>query len=223
MSGIDWMAVFFWPFALLTCLGAGLIVMTRNIVHAAAGLVLSLSSVAVLFFLAGAEFLGAMQLMIYVGGTVVLLAFGVMLTAQTTFLRLKTTADQWLMAFFLAALIAAVLLQAAISYGQGLGFGSGPLPLSEQGNSPHRLAESVTATQLGVALLGLPTESNADPSSQKPIGYLLPFELVSVHLLVVLVGAAYLARRTPPAPPRGDKTSPLAEKKTTNTPAESLN
>lgn len=223
MSGIDWMAVFFWPFALLTCLGAGVIVITRNIVHAAAGLVLSLSSVAVLFFLAGAEFLGAMQLMIYVGGTVVLLAFGVMLTARTTFLRLKTTADQWLVAFFLAALITAVLLQAAIGYGQGYGFGSGPFSPSTQDNPPHRHAQSVTATQLGVALLGLRAGPNADSSSHKAIGYLLPFELVSVHLLVVLVGAAYLARRAPPAPPRGDKTSPVAEKKTTNTRAEFSN
>ena len=50
-------------------------------------LVLSLGSTAGLFFLAGAEFVGAMQLMIYVGGTLVLLIFGVMLTAQKDFIN----------------------------------------------------------------------------------------------------------------------------------------
>ena len=58
------------------------VVVTGNIVRMACYLVVSLAAVAGLFFLAGADFLGAVQLMVYVGGTMVLLVFGVMLTAR---------------------------------------------------------------------------------------------------------------------------------------------
>ena len=66
------------------------VVLTSNIVRMAFYLMLSLGATAGLFFLAGAEFVGAMQLMIYVGGTLVLLIFGVMLTAQARFISMKT-------------------------------------------------------------------------------------------------------------------------------------
>lgn len=196
MMGLDAMAIFFWLFAIVTCAGALIVLISRNIVWAAVGLILSLFGVAMLFFLAEAEFLGAMQLMIYVGGTVVLLAFGVMLTARTLFLRMSTTADQWLVAILLASPLTIILLQAALSY-------SPP-------QHPHRtidqslhepstdVIQSVTVTQLGMALLGFGDHEETLESAKIPFdnqGYLLPFELISVHLLVVLIGAAYLARR----------------------------
>ena len=77
-----------WPSVLLPALrGGGLRLRgrrraERNIVRMAFYLVLSLAATAGLFFLAGADFVGSMQMMIYVGGTLVLLIFGVMLTAQ---------------------------------------------------------------------------------------------------------------------------------------------
>ena len=70
---------------------AGACLFTSNIVRMAFYLMLSLGAIAGLFFLAGAEFVGAMQLMIYVGGTLVLLVFGVMLTAQARFITMRTT------------------------------------------------------------------------------------------------------------------------------------
>ena len=66
-------------FALLACGFAIAVVLTSNIVRMAFYLTLSLGATSGLFFLAGAEFVGAMQLLIYVGGTLVLLIFGVML------------------------------------------------------------------------------------------------------------------------------------------------
>ena len=50
-----------------------------------------------LFFLAGADFVGAMQFLIYVGGTLVLLVFGVMLTAQGPFISMKTASGEWIL------------------------------------------------------------------------------------------------------------------------------
>ncbi len=82
MDAIYWHSFFFLLFALLACGFAVAVVLASNIVRMAFYLVLSLAATAGLFFLAGADFVGAMQLMIYVGGTLVLLVFGVMLTSQ---------------------------------------------------------------------------------------------------------------------------------------------
>ena len=142
----------------------------------------SLGATAGLFFLAGAEFVGAMQLMIYVGGTLVLLVFGVMLTAQTQLVALRTPAGDRVIAGILAAAILAVLLQAAFSVESWQKPGQG-------------VAAAPRATPLGMALVGVRVDQVAEEKLGQPKnGYLLPFEIVSVHLLVVLVGAAYLAR-----------------------------
>ena len=134
-----------------------------------------------MFFLAGADFLGAMQLMIYVGGTLVLLVFGVMLTARSNFIRMKTAGGEWILAMFVGGALLLVLLRTAF--------------MVESWRIPpaHELprADGSTTTQIGLALSGVRLDGGS--------GYLLPFEIVSVHLLVVLVGAAYLARAKRPA------------------------
>ena len=79
-------------------LGAGFalaVLLSANIVRMAFYLVMSLAATSGLFFLAGQEFVGAMQLLIYVGGTLVLLIFGVMLTSQERFVNMKTLAGDW--------------------------------------------------------------------------------------------------------------------------------
>ena len=78
-------------------------------------LIVSLAAVAGLFFLAGADFLGAVQLMVYVGGTMVLLVFGVMLTARGPFVSMKTSGAQWIMAIVAGGALLAMLFQAAVS------------------------------------------------------------------------------------------------------------
>ena len=101
VDAIAWHQFFFVMFALLTCGFAVGVLFSGNIVRMAFYLVLSLASSAGLFFLAGAEFVGAMQLMIYVGGTLVLLIFGVMLTAQDRFISLKTPAGEWVLSLII--------------------------------------------------------------------------------------------------------------------------
>lgn len=189
VAAIDWHAALFVLFAAVACGAAVMVVITDNVVRMALHLVLSLGATAGLFFLAGAEFVGSMQLMIYVGGTLVLLVFGVMLTAQTKLVALRTPPGDRVIAGILAAALLAVLVQSAVSI--------------ENWRRPGRAeAQPPTATPLGMALVGVRVDS-PDPASegQRRSGYLLPFEIVSVHLLVVLVGAAYLARakrrRTP--------------------------
>ena len=86
-------------FALGTCGGALAVVISQNVVRMAFWLVIALGSTSGLFCLLHADFVAATQLLIYVGGTLVLLVFGVMLTASGPFVRIKTSpADLFLAA-----------------------------------------------------------------------------------------------------------------------------
>ena len=196
---VNWHSCFFLLFALVGCVSAVAVVVTGNIVRMACWLVTALAAVAGLFFLAGADFLGAVQLMVYVGGTMVLLVFGVMLTARGPFVSMKTGGGQWILAIVVGGALLTVLLQAALS-----------IP---DWNAPGREqvqteAAPPTATRLGLGLMGIPVdrlqERNAKWQSGMS-GQLLAFEIISIHLVVVLVGAAYLARakrRIEPQPAR---------------------
>jgi NADH-quinone oxidoreductase subunit J len=190
MLAINWGSFFFLFFALVTCVFAVAVVVSSNIVRMASYLVAALCGVAGLFFLSGAQFLGAMQLMLYVGGTVVLLIFGVMLTARGPFVSMQSGGGQWIMALLAGGSLLAVLLQ---TIGQ-------VRPIAEP--DPAAVAASAaspTTTQLGAGLVGVRTDlvgqaSSGGTTSGGAVGYLLPFEIISIHLLVVLVGAAFLAR-----------------------------
>ena len=141
-------------------------------------LVISLGATAGLFFLAGADFVGAMQLMIYVGGTLVLLIFGVMLTAQGPFVQMKTAGGDWIKAAFVGGVLLFLLVATVFSVERWRGIDRA---------AADQLQPQATATKIGLGLMGI----RADGGSS---GYLLPFEIIAIHLLVVLVGAAYLAR-----------------------------
>jgi NADH:ubiquinone oxidoreductase subunit 6 (subunit J) len=176
---IYWPSFFFLLFAGIACAFAVAVVITPNVVRMAFYLVLSLAATAGLFFLAGADFVGAMQIMIYVGGTLVLLVFGVMLTSQDRFVSMKTNNFELWMAAGVGLCLFVLLVYAARSVPEWRG-----LTIDQANAVPLQ----TTATPLGMGLLG----ARVDAPDRS--GYLLVFEIVSVHLLVVLIGAAYLAR-----------------------------
>ena len=228
---MSWHTFFFLLFSLLACGFAVMVVLSSNIVRMALYLIFSLGATAGLFFLAGADFVGAMQLMIYVGGTLVLLVFGVMLTAQGPFVSMKTRGGDWILAALVSGSLLALLVPASFTIRE---WTNAPATAAEEhhaaverdGASKFRLAsnatavegaeslpaaddaglaaaapagtlvQSETATPLGMGLLGIRVDKQGSSENlQRGMsGYLLPFEIVSVHLLVVLVGAAYLAR-----------------------------
>src|ERR1700681_4614045 len=88
----------FWVFAALIAVSAIAMVITQNIVRAATWLLFTLGGTAGIYFLLGADFVGATQLLIYVGGILILVVFGVMLTAQGPFISIKTGAGEWAIA-----------------------------------------------------------------------------------------------------------------------------
>jgi len=218
MDAINWHTFFFLLFALVACAFAVGVVLATNIVRMALYLIVSLGATSGLFFLAGADFVAAMQLMIYVGGTLVLLIFGVMLTAKGPFISMKTGGGDWILACLLSGCLAAFLLPAAFAVpgwrnvrhaADTAAVNAAQPEIAEAADASNATAEANsavatnapvqtrTATPLGMGLLG-PRVDTLDPDDASLVagmsGYLLPFEIISMHLLVVLVGAAYLAR-----------------------------
>lgn len=177
----------FWLAACFTGLCAIATVISQNIVRSATWLLFTLAGTSGIFFLLGADFVGAIQLLIYVGGTMVLVVFGVMLTAQGPFINMKTSGAEWAI-----SVVAGITLLGVLGYGvygdKELGVKGGKAGVVEDPKTSHH------ASTLGQVFSGAGYGPVYKPVSRERIHYLLPFEIVSVHLLVVLIGAAYLAR-----------------------------
>ena len=159
----------FYGFALLTVASALVVVTVRNIVHAAFSLMVTLFGVAGLYVFLQADFLAATQVIVYVGGILVLILFGVMMTSGRLEMRIHIERGQLL----LGGVIGVALLM---------------LLLTVIANTPKWKNLSDDGTQF-------------EPTTQR-IGelilngqFLLPFEVVSVLLLVALIGAALISRK----------------------------
>src|SRR3974390_2679309 len=97
-------AVFFYTFALLTLGGAVLTITQRSAVHSAIALIISLLGVAGLYLMQQAEFLFAVQIVLYVGGIMVLFLFVIMLVNLDQAARERQFNRQWLVALIATAL-----------------------------------------------------------------------------------------------------------------------
>ena len=176
LGAINWHSFFFLLFGGVACGFSLAVLMSSNIVRMAFYLIVSLSATAGLFVLAGAKFVGAMQVMIYVGGTLVLLIFGVMLTAQAAFVSLKTRSSDWVMGIIAGTALLALLVMAAVSVSDWR------VPRPDQADVSAIQGES--ATPMGWGLIGVRIDK---PQQSDPVlragmsGYLLPFEIVSIH------------------------------------------
>ncbi|HSB80044.1 MAG TPA: NADH-quinone oxidoreductase subunit J [Candidatus Methylomirabilis sp.] len=155
----------FYFLAAFTVWAAAVVVLGRNIVRSAVALIFTFCGMAALYVLLDAEFLAAVQVLIYVGGITILLLFAIMLTSRISAKSTRVINDQVLL-----SAIAAVGLLIGLIYAGTRGIGALVAP-------PH-IPE--TSSFLGRALLTT---------------YALPFEAVSVLLLAAMVGAIILARK----------------------------
>ena len=189
---MDPKTVFFVILATLTGGSAIAVTLSQNIVRSAAWLLFTLAGVAGIYFLIGADFVAGTQLIVYVGGILVLVIFGVMLTAQGPFVSMKSGPAEWAVGGFVGLLLLGVLAFSIFMT---------DWPLTKE----DRMADaqgSKSSVGLGLAFLGdrgatapgVVTGLKGKVMNRIQMNYLLPFEIVSVHLLVVLIGAAYLAR-----------------------------
>jgi NADH-quinone oxidoreductase subunit J len=166
---MDYYAIIFYFFAALTVGSALFVVFTRNIVHAAFALVFTFLGVAGLYVLLQADFIAVAQVMVYVGGIMVLLVFGVMLTTKATDVDVSTSAWSGIP----STVIVGVFLGTLVLIMTRAGWLSTELSPTIHGTTP----------EIGEMLL---------------TNYLLPFEVVGLLLLVAIMGAAMIARRKTP-------------------------
>lgn len=164
---ISGFVVAFAVFTVLT-LGGGLgVVNSRNLIHAALYLIVSLFGVAGYFVLLEAPFLATVQVLVYIGAIAILVIFGVMLTRSVTGGE-RTRTGQWI-----AGAIASVGLLATLGFTLMGQFGDVTEPVDG-------VAEDMVV-QLGTQLVS-------------PNAFVLPFEVASVLLLAALIGSVVLAR-----------------------------
>ncbi len=158
-------AVVFYCLAALTLGSGAMVVLARNLIVSAFALLVTFLGVAGLYLLLGADFLAGTQLLIYVGGILILLLFGVMLTHKLYDLDIRSERTELLPSAILAAGIFAILAITSVRTQWALGPGRPPAP---------------TTFSIGQLFL---------------TDYLLPFEAASILLLVALLGAALIVRR----------------------------
>ena len=140
------------------------VVTTRYIVRAAYALLATLFGIAVLYVILRADFLAAVQLLIYVGGVNILIIFGVMLTEHMGKASFRSVTFNAIPAAVTCGLIAAALTLGMLIY---------PWP----------------------SYTGVPASTSAGIGAMFLTKYILPFEVASVLLLVVLIGAVAVARK----------------------------
>jgi len=192
LSGYE--ALFFWIFGLAAIFAGLLTVMARNAVHSALFLISSLVSVAALFVLARAEFIAGVQILVYVGGVMVLFLFVIMLVnvgaeergSDEIFNNQRQVT---------ASLIFCLLLVAGVLYAVNKGYGGL--------QARNKIPPDVASAQETVRDQSLPKSATGSSSITKDSETLaaslyrfasLPFEIASVLLLVAIIGSVMLAR-----------------------------
>ncbi len=165
--------IIFFVFAAITVGGASYLLFTKNVLYAAFSLLLTLLGVAGLYVFAGADFLAVSQIMIYVGGILILLIFGIMLTNNKKLERKNTQPNKILVEhhnIFWAILVAILLF---------LGY----LKIILEANF-HIIGKQIhhgsTVSQIGVNLI---------------TDYVFAFEVIGILLLAALIGAVFIAKK----------------------------
>jgi NADH:ubiquinone oxidoreductase subunit 6 (subunit J) len=165
----DWQGsnVSFWFVTIIVVMSAFVAALSRSIVQAAFALFFTLLGMAGYYVLLGSGFLAITQVIIYVGGILVLLMFGVLLTNRPLQREQKGTTLLYAIGGSLGALFLLIVLVRIIS------------------TIPWQQATTIAAPPSDVRPIGMMLLTN----------YLLPFELAGMTLLLCLIGAAYLVRR----------------------------
>src|SRR5438067_8834027 len=189
-----WESVFFWVFSIAAILAGLLTVMARNAVHSALFLISSLVSVAALFILLGAEFIAGVQILVYVGGVMVLFLFVIMLVnvgAEEGRAPIFNKPAQVTAALVFLAMLAGVLVIYAIPRGYSALAERDKAALQQANAKRVDDQSSLSAGATGVSRLTKETERVGTALYTYAS---LPFEIASVLLLVAIIGSVMLAR-----------------------------
>ena len=162
---MEFLDIIFYIFALIVLASASIVVFSKNIMYSAFSLLFTFFGVAGLYVLLSADFLAVTQILIYIGGILVLIIFGVLLTTRVADVDIKTGVLHVAPAAVIIAIVAGTL--------SGIFWNT----KWETLKAPN---VNTTIDQIGNVLLTY---------------YLLPFEVASVLLLIAIIGAALIARK----------------------------
>jgi NADH-quinone oxidoreductase subunit J len=194
MSLSGWEAIFFWVFSIAALLAGLLTIMARNAVHSALFLISSLVSIAALFILLGAEFIAGVQILVYVGGVMVLFLFVIMLVNVGAEERGRERIFNR-PAQVIATTVFSLLLAAGLVYAVNQGYKG----LQEKDRvrisqtSEARAAEQQTLPSAATGTFRITKDTERVGGSLYRYAS-LPFEIASVLLLVAIIGSVMLAR-----------------------------
>ena len=165
VAPVDIGSFVFLTVAAVTIGSAAMVAFSRNIIYSAFSLLGTFAGVAGIYVLLGADFVAAVQLLIYVGGILVLILFAVMLTHRITDVQITNRAAGRIPALILVAILLALLIQTIRETNWA---------------KAKEIVYAPTSAKIGDLFLQ---------------DYLLPFELASLVLLAALIGAVVLARK----------------------------
>lgn len=165
----------FFMLATLAVVSAGLVVFSSNIIHSGFALLGTFGGVAGLYVYLSADFIAVVQILVYIGGILVLILFSVMLTNRIRNIKISNEAiNRWVAVPLGLALAGLLAYVARYPSGRGADGTEGEgWPIIPHGDN---------------SMLGRLGDAFLDE-------YLWPFELASIVILVALMGAAYIARR----------------------------
>lgn len=156
----------FYLFGFLTISASWVVIYSKNLIYSAFALLFSFFGIAGLYGLLMADFLAATQVLIYVGGVLMLLLFGVMLTARKSVMEITQSNLPRIPGAIISGLMFLLLLYIIFS--------------ENSWNAASNQGVRETASVIGRLLM---------------TDYLLPFEVTSILLLAALIGAVYIARK----------------------------
>ena len=189
-----WESVFFWIFSIAAIMAGLLTVMARNAVHSALFLISSLVSIAALFILLGAEFIAGVQILVYVGGVMVLFLFVIMLVnvgaEEEGRAAIFNRPPQIAAALIFSLLLAVGLLYAVNSGYKGL-TKRDSAKLEQAASERQAQQQNLQTGATGVSRLTVETERVGTGLYTYAA---VPFEIASVLLLVAIIGSVMLAR-----------------------------
>jgi NADH:ubiquinone oxidoreductase subunit 6 (subunit J) len=171
MPDMEFVKILFYLFGTIILLSALMILFTRNVVHSAYLLILVFLSIAGIYVIAHAEFVAVTQIIIYAGGILVLIIFGIMLTNRMAGQKIYTGSGNKIMGGILGVSFFILL---AISIFQ----------VSFAPRTPE-LSDGSVVKFTGIQSIGIKLMTE----------YVLLFELAGILILIALVGAAFMARK----------------------------
>lgn len=173
--------ILFYAFALLAVTSALLVIGLKNTARALFLFFVTLFAMAGLFLFALADFVAITQILVYVGGVLILMIFAFMLSNKELLKDLQYTSGKFIGTPHIQSIVLVAVFLSVMIYGI----------FEWQQHTPDWITQNVKAGQVIS-----PTDNNINQLGVKFMThYVLPFEVISIFLLMALIGASHLSRK----------------------------